>query len=107
MITQRVTPEQIRQRNNGPTEAQQQPRLTLVHIRWGGEQPVNPVTEGAGGWGQIGSTPSDNYINGFENFVFQHLGPTYEILSCFFQSSDELLKISPALLRHLCKGQHP
>mmetsp|Transcript_4264 Transcript_4264/g.11446 ORF Transcript_4264/g.11446 Transcript_4264/m.11446 type:complete len:569 (-) Transcript_4264:99-1805(-) len=105
MITQRVLPEQIRQRH-GPSEAQQQPCLTLFHVRWGGEQPVNPVTEGAGGWGQIGATPSDNYINGLEEHIFQTLGPTYEIISCFFQSSDELLKISPPLLRHMLRGQH-
>jgi len=105
MITQRVLPEQIRQRH-APSEAQKQPTLTLFHLRWGGEQPVNPVTEGAGGWGQIGSTPSDNYINGLEEHVFQTLGPTYEIISCFFQSSEELLKISPPLLRHLMRGQN-
>lgn len=105
MVTQRVLPEQIRQRH-GPSEAQRQPCLTLLHVRWGGEQPVNPVTEGAGGWGQIGSTPSDNYINGLEEHIFQTLGPTYEILSVFFQGSEELAKISPPLLRHLMKGQH-
>jgi len=104
MITQRVTPEQIRQRNE-PTEAQQQPKVTLLHVRWGGAQPVNPVTEGAGGWGQIGSTPSDNYINGWEDQVFQTLGPSYEIISVFFQNSEELGKVSPSLLRHLATGQ--
>lgn len=105
MITQRVPPEQIRQRG-APSEAQQQPCLTLFHVRWGGEQPVNPVTEGAGGWGQIGSTPSDNYINGWEDTIFQTLGPTYEIFSAFFQGSEELLKLAPPLLRHLFRGQH-
>eukprot|EP00927_Polykrikos_kofoidii_P081698 TRINITY_DN793_c0_g1_i2.p1 TRINITY_DN793_c0_g1~~TRINITY_DN793_c0_g1_i2.p1 ORF type:complete len:561 (-),score=68.01 TRINITY_DN793_c0_g1_i2:190-1872(-) len=105
MVTQRVTPEQIRKRDE-PSEANETPRLTLVHIRWGGERPVNPVTEGAGGWGQIGSTPSDNYINGWEDTVFQTLGPTYEIISVFFQRSEELLKISPALLCHMARGKH-
>jgi len=105
MVTQRVLPEQIRQRHQ-PSEAQQQPCLTLFHVRWGGEQPVNPVTEGAGGWGQIGSTPSDNYINGWEESVFQALGPTYEIFSAFFQNSEELIKISGPLLRHLFRGKH-
>jgi len=105
MVTQRVTPEQIRRREE-PSEAAQQPKLTLFHIRWGGEQPVNPVTEGQGGWGQIGSTPSDNYINGFEDCCFQTLGPTYEIISIFFQNSDELNKICPALLRQLAQGKY-
>lgn len=105
MVTQRVLPEQIRQRHM-PSEAQRPPRLTLFHVRWGGEQPVNPVTEGAGGWGQIGATPSDNYINGWEDSVFQALGPTYEIISAFLQGSDELGKLSPPLVRHMFRGQH-
>lgn len=105
MVTQRVMPEQIRQRL-APSEASRQPDLSLVFVRWGGEQPVNPVTEGAGGWGAIGSTPSDNYINGLEEAIWQTCGPTYEIISVFIQGSDELLKVSPALLRHLLKGQN-
>jgi len=105
MVTQRVMPDQIRQRYQ-PSEAQQQPQLTLFHIRWGGEQPVNPVTEGAGGWGQVGSTPSDNYINTWEDTVYQALGPTYEIISAFYQGSEDLAKISAPLLRQLASGLH-
>jgi len=105
MITQRVLPEQIRRKDEA-SEAQQQPCLTLIHTRWGGEQPVNPVTEGAGGWGAIGSTPSDNYINGWETQVFQDLGPTYEIISIFYQGSEELVKVNPPLLRSMVRGRH-
>merc|ERR1719191_2543971 len=105
MITQRVLPSQIRKKGEA-SEAQQQPKVSMLMVRWGGEQPVNPVTEGAGGWGQIGSTPSDNYINGFEDTVFELLGPTYEIISVFFQNSAELEKISPGLLRQMAQGQH-
>lgn len=104
MITQRVMPEQIRQKTS-PSEAQQQPKLTLFHVRWGGEQVVNPVTEGQGGWGQIGSTPSDNYINAWENLVFNQLGPCYEIYTAFIQGSEELGKIPPALVRTMMRGQ--
>lgn len=105
MVTQRVTPEQIR-RINEPSEAQTQPVLTLFHVRWGGDKPVDPVTEGAGGWGQIGSTPSDNYINAWEEHIFSSLGPTYEIISAFIQGSEELGKINPPLLRHMMRGTH-
>lgn len=103
MVTQRVMPEQVRR---GKSEAQRPPQLSLFHLRWGGEQPVNPVTEGAGGWGATGSNPSDNYINAWEDVVFRMLGPNYEIISAFIQNSDELGKLAPALLRHLLKGQH-
>ncbi|CAE7563722.1 unnamed protein product, partial [Symbiodinium sp. CCMP2456] len=105
MVTQRVMPEQIRQRGK-PSEAQQQPRLSLLHVRWGGQQPVNPVTEGAGGWGKIGSTPSDNYINSWEDSVFRALGPNYEVVSVFFQNSEELSKLCPPLLKTLLRGEH-
>ena len=105
MVTQRVLPEQIRQKS-AASEVHQQPVLSLFHVRWGGNQPVNPVTKGAGGWGAIGSTPSDNYINGLEDFIFRSLGPTYEIYSAFFQNSEELLKISAPFARSLLRGKH-
>jgi len=105
MTTQRVTPEQVRQQG-APSEAQQRPTLTLFHVRWGGEQAVNPVTEGQGGWGQIGSTPSDNYINQWENTIFSTMGPNYEIFSAFIQGSDELSRIPPALVRTMMSGKY-
>lgn len=105
MITQRVPPEQIRLPSEN-SEAKDQPCLTLIHIRWGGERRVDPVTEGAGGWGQIGATPSDNYINGLEDLVFRTMGPTYEIISCFYQNSAEFAMINPQLLRYQVSGQH-
>lgn len=104
-VTQHITPEQIR-RVSEHSEAYDKPQLTLFHLRWGGEQPVNPVTEGAGGWGQIGATPSDNYINGLTNHVFNTLGPTYEIISAFIQNSSELSKVAAPYVRHMMKGSH-
>merc|ERR1719293_469700 len=38
--------------------------------------------------------------------VFNTLGPTYEIISVFFQNSAELEKISPGLLRQMAQGQN-
>jgi len=105
MITQRVPAEQIR-RLKDVSEAQLVPKMTLFHVRWGGNKPVDPVTEGAGGWGQIGSNPSDNYINGWEDQLFKKLGPNYEIISGFIQGSDELTKLNPSLIRQLAKGPH-
>lgn len=105
MTTQRVMPEQIREKGGTQSEARQQARLTLFHVRWGGEQQVNPVTEGQGGWGQIGSTPSDNYINAWENTIFTTIGPCYEIFSAFIQSTEELNKIPAPFLRTMMNGQ--
>jgi hypothetical protein len=105
MVTQRVLPAQIRLLDD-PKEADDQPLLSMVHVRWGGEYTVDPVTEGVGGWGQIGSTPSDNFINGFDEHVFQGLGPRYETHSIFIQNSHELDKIVPHLMRSLARGLH-
>eukprot|EP00929_Paragymnodinium_shiwhaense_P008914 TRINITY_DN1128_c1_g1_i1.p1 TRINITY_DN1128_c1_g1~~TRINITY_DN1128_c1_g1_i1.p1 ORF type:complete len:559 (+),score=120.86 TRINITY_DN1128_c1_g1_i1:226-1902(+) len=106
MVTQRVPVEQIRRKSDGNSEASRPPRLTLLHVRWGGSKPVDPVTEGAGGWGQIGSNPSDNYINGWEDQLWRNLGPNYEIISAFIQGSDELGKINPSLVRQLARGHY-
>merc|ERR1711862_257604 len=60
-----------------------------------------------GGWGSIGSTCSDNFINALEARAFSLLGPTYEILSCFVQNSEDLRRLgSVSLLRDLCAGQN-
>eukprot|EP00746_Dinoflagellata_sp_MGD_P063420 gnl/MRDRNA2_/MRDRNA2_26639_c0_seq1.p1 gnl/MRDRNA2_/MRDRNA2_26639_c0~~gnl/MRDRNA2_/MRDRNA2_26639_c0_seq1.p1 ORF type:complete len:547 (-),score=65.41 gnl/MRDRNA2_/MRDRNA2_26639_c0_seq1:130-1551(-) len=101
-MTQKVRPEQIRRIG----EVLERPVLTLFHVRWGGPEPVDPVVDGAGGWGQIGSTPSDNYINAWEDHVFSRLGPTYDIISAFIQGSEDMGKINPPLLRQLMKGAH-
>eukprot|EP00392_Amoebophrya_sp_AT5.2_P011748 g11833.t1 len=103
-VTQRIPAEQIRSRDN-PEEATQRPMLSILSVRWGGAQPVDPVTEGVGGWGVIGSTCSDNYINAFESQVFNMIGPTYEIFSCFVQNSAELHKLKSPLIRHQLRGK--
>jgi len=105
MVTQRVMPEQIRLKES-PGDAIEPPILSMFHVRWGGEYPVDPVTEGVGGWGQIGSTPSDNFINGFDDHVFASIGPRYETHSAFVQSSAELGKICPALIREMLRSEN-
>jgi hypothetical protein len=105
MVTQRVLPAQIRLQEN-PQEAVERPVVSMLHLRWGGEYMVDPVTEGVGGWGQIGSTPSDNFINGFDEHVFQGLGPKYETHSIFIQNSKELEKIMAPLVRNLLRGEY-
>lgn len=104
-VTQRIPAEQVRQKHNA-LEAGQRPTLSILSVRWGGAQPVDPVTEGIGGWGQIGSTCSDNYINAFETQVFQTIGPQYEIFSCFVQNSAELAKLKSPLLKQQLMGKY-
>jgi len=84
------------------------PMITFVTLRWGGEKPVDPVTEGLGGWGNIGATPSDNYINGFFDEAFYCMGPQFETIAIWFQNSEELEKalILPGLIKNMAKGQN-
>jgi hypothetical protein len=105
MVTQRVLPGQIRLRDNAQ-EALERPVVSMLHVRWGGEYMVDPVTEGVGGWGNIGSTPSDNYINGFDEHAFQALGPRYETHSVFIQNSAELSKVMAPLVRPMLRGEY-
>eukprot|EP00397_Hematodinium_sp_SG-2012_P025313 GEMP01026433.1.p1 GENE.GEMP01026433.1~~GEMP01026433.1.p1 ORF type:complete len:533 (-),score=87.02 GEMP01026433.1:774-2342(-) len=85
-----------------------QPKITFVTFRWGGEKPVEPVTEGPGGWGNIGSTCSNNYINGFFDEAMRLLGPSYEVISIFFQNSQELEnnQLVAPIIHELSRGEH-
>ncbi|CAD7923226.1 unnamed protein product [Amoebophrya sp. A25] len=104
-VTQRIPAEQIRTLDEAE-EAVQRPILSVLSVRWGGNQAVDPVTEGVGGWGAIGSTCSDNYINSFESQIFNTVGPQYEIFSCFIQNSSELQKLKSPLIRHQLRGKY-
>merc|ERR1711924_35796 len=101
LVTQRVPAQQIRPKTAAPKGPVQ---LTLFHIRWGGGEQVRPAHGGAGGWGDIGSTPSDHYINTFEDHLFEKIGPTYEIYSIFVQGSEDLALPNANLLRHIARG---
>lgn len=79
--------------------------LSFFVVRWGGAKPVNPATEGLGGWGAIGSTCSDNYINGFFSMgAYQNLGADYETISVFVQNSEDLASIRPCQVLPLMRG---
>jgi len=103
-VTQRIPAEQIRTQDN-PEEARSRPLLSILSVRWGGTQPVDPVTEGVGGWGNIGSTCSDNYINGLESSIFNNIGCNYEIISCFIQNTSELAKLQSPLIKMQLRGK--
>jgi len=75
-------------------------------VRWGGKKKVDPVTEGVGGWGQVGSNPSDNFINTlFNDAPMDVFGPNYEVISAFVQSSYELKEIFAPFVRQRMRGE--
>ncbi|CAD7969549.1 unnamed protein product [Amoebophrya sp. A120] len=88
-------------------ESKRRPKVSLFCVRWGGKRKVEAVTEGIGGWGQVGSNPSDNFINTLlGDFPMQQWGPNYEIWSAFIQSTHELRDIHPALIKQQMRGQY-
>jgi hypothetical protein len=77
-----VPPDLVRRRLNEPSEAQQQPVLTLLHVRFGGPQPVGDLGTCKGPlYDMDGGAASESYINGWEDRVFRQFGPTYEVPS--------------------------
>ena len=50
-----VTPELCRRARKQGEEAYYPPRVSIFVVRWGGKKKVDPVTEGIGGWGSVGS----------------------------------------------------
>ena len=61
--TDRVAPELVRRARRSNEVPYPKPKVSFFVTRWGGKKKVDPVTEGVGGWGQVGSNPSDNFIN--------------------------------------------
>jgi hypothetical protein len=85
----------------------QQPDVSFVVVRWGGENQCDEVKEGHGGWGRTGSAVSDPYIKVlFEETVWPTLGPCYEVFSIFIRCSDDLTKLNAATIVPLLKGRH-
>ena len=54
----------------------------IFSSRWGGKKKVDPVTEGVGGWGLVGSNPSDNFINTLmTDNPLNTFGTNYEVIT--------------------------
>ncbi|KAK3258596.1 hypothetical protein CYMTET_32377 [Cymbomonas tetramitiformis] len=87
----------------------QKPTISFLVVRWGGKIECQPYNDpGPGSWGHTGSVVSDTFIGSFFNMVYYHLGPNFEVLSVFIQSSQDLASFSTGLVapqligRHLC-----
>jgi hypothetical protein len=83
------------------------PDISFVVVRWGGEQPVDPVIGGNGGWGDAGSSVSDVYIRTFfEEVVWPTLGPRYEVITFYVRDSSDLGRIQAPLVTPMLQGRH-
>ncbi|KAK3246408.1 hypothetical protein CYMTET_44054, partial [Cymbomonas tetramitiformis] len=75
------------------------PDVSFLVVRWGGEEEVDPVMDGSGGWGSAGSCVSNRYlITLFEEQVWPRLGPTYEVLTVFVRDARDLERIHAPFL---------
>jgi len=104
---ERVHPDQIlRASKCGPT-GPPRPDLSFAVVRWGGEKDCDPVHEGGGGWGRTGSNVSDPYMRiFFEEYVWPTLGPTYEVVTIFIRSSEDLRRIHAGATASLMRGKN-
>lgn len=104
--TDRVAPELVRRARRSNEAPYPKPKVSFFVTRWGGKKKVDPVTEGVGGWGQVGSNPSDNFINEvFREAPYNVYGTDYEVISAFVQASHELREIFTPLVRQKMRGE--
>ena len=105
MAVERVHPDQILRASKSPQAPI--PDLSFVVVRWGGEKECDPVHDGGGGWGRTGSNVSDPYMRIlFEEHVWPTLGPTYEVITVFVRSSEDLKRIHAGATASLMKGKN-
>jgi len=104
MAVERIHPDQIRREEEGPPPA---PQLSVLVVRWCGEKDCDPVHEGGGGWGRTGSNVSDPYMRIlFEEHMWPMIGPTYEVITVFVRSSEDLRRVHASATTCLMRGKH-
>jgi hypothetical protein len=69
------------------------PDVSIVLVKWGGQCAVHPVTEGDGGWGELGAPCSDLYLGNMFQYFHEILGPRYEVFTIFITNSEDLVRI--------------
>ena len=80
-----------------------QPALSLLVMRWGGEQTQFNVEQ----WGAASASVSDTYVEAvLDQTLYQRLGPNYEVISAFIESGADMLKLQPSAVVQLMHGRH-
>lgn len=77
------------------------PVLSLLLVRWGGADGVDDEEDHCGA---ISSSVSDGYIESFLSVVYETLGPRYECVSVFVESSADLSAMEQAQLASMLHG---
>lgn len=86
-----------------PGEPPYVPTLSLLIIRWGGEETQFNVEQ----WGSASASTSSAYVSAFvDSTIYPVLGPDYEVFSVFVTSGFDLARIGPASLCQSLRGKH-
>jgi len=86
-----------------PGDATFVPTLSLLVVRWGGEETDFNVAQ----WGSASASTSSAYVSAFlDATVYPVLGPDYEVISVFVTSGFDLARLGPAALCPLLRGKH-
>jgi hypothetical protein len=77
--------------------------LSVLAVRWGGE----PTLFNEEQWGRASASVSDTYISAFvDGTLYECLGPDYEVLSAYVQTTNDLMRLQPSTVLAQMHGRH-
>ena len=86
-----------------PPAAPWSPALSLLVVRWGGEETEFNVEQ----WGSASASTSSAYVSAFlDKTVYPTLGPDYEVISVFVTSGLDMARLGPATVCAMMRGRH-
>ena len=102
---QRFAPGRVRPAAGGGFPSRTRASLGLVLVRWGGEeQPESCDGTHAGGWGPSGAVPSHTYAAGLMEAIHGRVGTSYEAVTAYVASTDDLRSLCERRLLDLVAG---
>ncbi|KAJ1461161.1 hypothetical protein M885DRAFT_494763 [Pelagophyceae sp. CCMP2097] len=88
-------------------DAEPKPLLSLLLVRWGGEESPEPCDGSqAGSWGMSGSTISTTYIRKLLAAVYAELGDRYECYTLFVETAAEMDRVDERRVAASLQGCH-
>lgn len=93
----------------GTGGAPQQVSLSLLLVRWGGEDAPDACdsTEHAGSWGASGAVVSNHYAAKLLNAVYAVLGTDHEVVTAFVETAEDVARLCERrVVATLSRGRH-
>ena len=86
-----------------PGESRPPVTLSLLAVRWGGEETDFNVEQ----WGSASASTSSAYVSALvDKTIYPTLGPDYEVLSVWVSSGADLAKAQPSAICQAMVGRH-